>query len=193
MVPRDAGDLPPWSRELGFDNLDRVLGGGAARIDGDCVGVVDLPDYPIAAIRTGQFTNDGVLWEADIPFGEEAPDYAATRRDALAKEPLARSVYDVHLAGRELTYLRDGCMGAEAEARFFLHVVPAEDGDLPEHRREHGFDNLDFTLATRGARSDGNCVAVVPLPDYPIATIRTGQYDATGALWTAEFALPGGE
>ena len=193
VVPRDAGDLPLWSRKRGYDNLDHALRGGTARIDGDCVGVVDLPDYPIAAIRTGQFTDDGVLWEVDIPFGDGAPDYAAARRTALAGEPLARSVYDVYLAGRELTYLRDGCTDEEANARFFLHVVPAEDGDLPEHRREYGFDNLDFTLAARGARIDGNCIAVVPLPDYPIATIRTGQYDDTGALWKAEFALPDGE
>ena len=106
---------------------------------------------------------------------------------------MARSVYDVHLDGRTLTYLRDGCTEAEAETRFFLHIVPADEGDLPEYRREYGFDNLDFTLAVRGARLDGNCVAVARLPDYPIATVRTGQYDATGALWTAEFAPPGGE
>ena len=193
VVPVDAGDLSPWRREYGFDNLDRALRGGTARIDGDCVGAVILPDYPIAGVRTGQITDDGVLWDADIAFGEESPDYAIARRDALAGEPLARSVYDVYLARRELTYLRDGCTEAEATARFFLHVVPADENDLPEHRRGHGFDNLDFTLATRGARLDGNCVAVVPLPDYPVATVRTGQYDGTGALWTAEFALPGGE
>ena len=193
VVPRDGGDLPLWSRERGYDNLDRLLRVGTARIDGDCVGVVDLPDYPIAAIRTGQLTDDGVLWEADIVFGEEAPDYAAARRDALAGEPLARSVYALHLDGRTLTYLRDRCTDEEADARFFLHVVPADENDLPEHRREYGFENLDFTLAARGARIDGNCVAVARLPDYPIATIRTGQYDDTGRLWTAEFALPGGE
>ena len=193
VIPRDAGDLPLWSREHGYDNLDRLLRGGTARIDGDCVGVVDLPAYPIAAIRTGQLTNDGVLWEANIAFGEEAPDYAVARRDALAKEPLARSVFDIYRDGRALTYLRDGCTDEEADARFFLHVVPADEGDLPEHRREHGFDNLDFTLAARGARLDGNCVALARLPDYPIATVRTGQYDGTGALWTAEFALPDGE
>ena len=102
-------------------------------------------------------------------------------------------VAHVYRDGRALTYLRDGCTDEEADARFFLHVVPADDGDLPEHRREYGFENLDFTLAARGARIDGNCVAVVPLPDYPVATIRTGQYDGTGALWTAEFAFPGGE
>ena len=193
VVPVDAGNLPSWRREYGFGNLDFFLRRGLARIDGNCVAVAVLPDYPIASVRTGQLTDDGVLWEADIAFAEEAPDYAVARRDALAGEPLVRSVYDVHLAGRALTYVRDGCTEAEAEARFFLHVVPADEGDLPEHRREYGFDNLDFTLATRGARIDGNCVAVVPLPDYPIASVRTGQYDGTGALWTAEFALPGGE
>ena len=193
VIPVDAGDLPSWRREYGFGNLDFFLRRGLARIDGNCVALARLPDYPIAAIRTGQITDDGILWEADIAFGEEAPDYAIARREALAREPLARSVFDLHLAGRTLTYLRDGCTEAEADARFFLHVVPADEGDLPEHRREHGFDNLDFTLATRGARLDGNCVAVARLPDYPIATVRTGQYDDAGALWTAEFALPAGE
>ena len=188
---------PAWRRpnirRHGFDNLDYALWSGSARIDGNCVAAILLPDYPIAAVRTGQYTNDGVLWEANIAFAEEAPDYAAARREALASDPIARSVYDVHLAGRALTYVRDGCTDEEADARFLLHVVPADAGDLPEHRREHGFDNLDFTLATRGARLDGNCVAVARLPDYPIATVRTGQYDDAGALWTAEFPLPDGE
>ena len=198
VVPVDKRDLPRYRREYGFDNADFALQGSRARIDGDCMAVVRLPDYPIAAIRTGQFTDDGVLWEAEVVFDSRGapatpPDYAAARRAALAKEPLARSVYDVHLAGRTLTYVRDGCTEADAEARFFLHVVPADEDDLPEHRREYGFENLDFTLAARGARLDGNCVAVARLPDYPIATVRTGQYDGTGALWTAEFAIPDGE
>ena len=195
VVPVDTGDLPSWRRKLGhgFDNLDHALRGGMARIDGNCVAAVDLPDYPIAAIRTGQFTDDGVLWEAEIAFAEEAPDYAAARREALASEPLARSLFDIHRDGRALTYLRDGCTDGEADARFFLHVVPMDEGDLPPHRKEHGFDNLDFALAARGARIDGNCVAVARLPDYPVATVRTGQYDDTGVLWTAEFALPDGE
>jgi len=201
VVPRDPADLPSWRRKLGhgFDNLNHALQGGAARIDGNCVAAVVLPGYPIASIRTGQFTDDGILWEMEFtPDGRVVvppppPDYAAARREALAGEPLARSVYDIHLERRGLTYVRDGCTEAETDARFFLHVVPADENDLPEHRREHGFDNLDFTLATRGARLDGNCVAVARLPDYPIATVRTGQYDGTGALWALEFALPDGE
>ena len=198
VAPLDPGALPS-ERGLDFDNLDAALRGGSARIDGNCVAVAVLPDYPIASIRTGQITDDGILWEVEFaPDGRgvvppAAPDYAAARREALAGEPLARSFFDIYRDGRELTYVRDGCTEAEAEARFFLHAVPADAGDLPEHRREHGFDNLDFALAARGARIDGNCVAVVRLPDYPIASVRTGQYDETGALWTAEFALPDGE
>ena len=193
VVPVDASDILPWYRTYGFENLDFFLQRGLARIDGDCVAVAVLPDYPIAAVRTGQLTDEGVLWEAEIAFADSVPDYAIARREALAGEPLARSVYDVYRDGRALTYLRDGCTDGEADARFFLHVVPEDDGDLPEHRERYGFENLDFTLAARGARLDGNCVAVVRLPDYPIATIRTGQYDDAGALWTAEFALPDGE
>ena len=198
VIPADVNAVrPAWRRpnirRHGFDNLDYALWSGSARIDGNCVAAILLPDYPIAAVRTGQYTDDGVLWEANIAIGDDAPDYAIARREALAGDPIARSVYDVHLAGRALTYLRDGCTDEEAEARFFLHVVPADEGDLPLHREEHGFDNLDFALVARGARLDGNCVAVARLPDYPIATVRTGQYDDAGALWTVEFALPDGE
>ena len=192
VVPLDPGGLSS-ERGLGFDNFDGALRGGTGRIDGNCVAAVVLPDYPIATIRTGQLSDDGVLWEVEFTPDGRSPDYAAARREALAGEPLARSVYDVHRDGRTLTYVRDGCTDGEAEARFFLHVIPADEGDLPEHRREYGFDNLDFTLETRGARIDGNCVAVARLPEYPIATVRTGQYDGTGALWTAEFPLPEGE
>ena len=196
-VPLDPDDLLGWRSGNSFDNFDHVLRIGLARIDGDCTASITLP-YPIAGIRTGQLTDDGVLWEAEVVFDSGSapvapPDYAIARREALAGDPIARSVYDVHLAGRALTYVRDGCTDEEADARFFLHVVPADEGDLPRHRGEYGFDNLDFTLATRGARLDGNCVALARLPDYPIATVRTGQYDDTGTLWTAEFALPDGE
>jgi len=73
VAPRDPDDLPRWRRKRGleFDNLDAALRGGAARIDGNCVAVAVLPDYPIAGIRTGQFTDDGVLWEVRLTPGGE--------------------------------------------------------------------------------------------------------------------------
>ena len=215
VYPVEPADLPEIRQAYGFDNLDfhalsDTLGNsggigvprlstGAARIDGNCVAVALLPDYPIARIHTGQFiTGGGIRWEVDIAFDDrgmpaEPPDYAEARRAALAGAPLASGVFDVHGMGRTLTYVRDGCSAEDAAARFFLHVEPVDVADLSEHRREHGFDNLDFSLAARGARIDGDCVAVAPLPTWPIARIRTGQYDETGQLWAVAFAFPDGE
>ena len=195
VEPVDMADLSAYRREHGFDNLDFSLATHGARIDGNCVAVVPLPDYPIARIRTGQFTDDGTRWEVEAAFdGRGAllapPDYADARREALASEPLARSVFDVYLVGRTLTYLRDDCAKEDATSRFFLHVDPVDVDDLPERRREYGFEALDFTLATGGARTGGNCVAVARLPAYGVASVRTGQYDETGQLWAVEFTLP---
>ncbi len=198
--PVDADDLPPGRAEYGFDNRDFPFD---ARIDGNCIAIARLPDYPIASIHTGQLSDAGVHWEAEFtPDGRViAPatpdparsDLARARREALASEPLARSVFSVYRDGRALTYLREGCSAEEAAARFFLHVEPVDPDDLPTPRRVHGFENLDFTLARSGERIDGNCVAVARLPAYPIASVRTGQYDGTGPLWEVEFAVPDGE
>ena len=73
--------------------------------------------------------------------------------------------------------------------RFFLHIVPEQASDLPEERRGPGFDNLDFDFFTRGGHFDGKRVASVPLPDYPVASARTGQLDAGRKIWSAEFAV----
>ncbi len=188
--PVDASDLPPGRAEHGFDNRDFPFG---ARIDGNCIAIARLPDYPIASIRTGQFSDAGAHWEVEFTVAPPTTDLARARREALASEPLARSVFSVYRDGRALTYLREGCSADDAVARFFLHVEPVDVDDLPAHRRQYGFENLDFTLARSGARMDGNCIAVARLPAYPIASVRTGQYDGTGQLWEVEFAVPDGE
>ena len=178
--PADPADreLRGDREEYGFERRAFWFAGFGARIDGDCVAAVPLPDYPIARIETGRY----------------APEFAEAARIAVAAaEPLARARFDVFLAEGALTYVREECSAEDAITRFFLHVVPAAAGDLPAHHGP-GFANLDFNLEWRGARTgDGACVAVAPLPDYPIAAIRTGQYDASGQLlWAVEFAPPGG-
>ena len=194
VFPVDAGDLHSSRRMHGFDNHDTRLWRTAVRFEGTCVAFARLPDYPISHIRTGYSREEYPLWEAMLHFdGRDPlppPDYADARRKAIAGDPLARSVFDVYLVGRALTYLRDECTDEDVAPLFFLHAVPVDAGDLPEHRREHGFDNRDFVFTGLGARQAGSCVVVVPLPDYPIASIQTGQYDETGTLWLVEFALP---
>ena len=214
VYPADPADLPEIRKAHGFDNLDFFalsdtlghsgsigvprLSTGVARIDGNCVATTLLPAYPIARIHTGQFTDDGIRWEVDIAFDDqgmpvEPPDYAEARRTARAGAPLASGVFDVYGEGRTLIYVREGCSAEDTAAPFFLHVEPVDRADLSERRREHGFDNLDFSLATRGARIDGDCVAVAPLPGYPIASVRTGQFDGAGQLWAVAFAFLDGE
>ena len=39
-----------------------------------------------------------------------------------------------------------------------------------------------------GARTVGECAAAVPLPQYGIARIITGQFDRDGRIWQVRFA-----
>ena len=190
VYPTDADDLPPWSVEHGFDNLDFDWHEYGMRTeDGACVAVAPLPAYPIAHVHTGQFLRGdggtGTAWSARFAFSPPEADAVP-----LTGEPLVRAVFDVHRHGGALVYVKDGCTEADAEAAFALHLYPVDAADLPAAAsREYGFENRDFHLWERGSRTDGRCVAVVPLPAYPIARVRTGQYDGTRELWTAEFAL----
>ena len=118
---------------------------------------------------------------------------------------MADSEFDVYAAPasdspisggrRTLVYVREPCAEQDVSARFFLHMNPVDRNDLSEERREFGFDNLNFAFAHWGSRRDGRCIAVHPLPDYPIASVATGQFTERGEAWIANFALPddGGE
>ena len=55
------------------------------------------------------------------------------------------------------------------------HLYPVDVAELPDDRRPHGFDNLDFDFLRFGFR-DRRCTALLTLPDYALAAIRTGQY-----------------
>ena len=113
---------------------------------------------------------------------------------------VADSEFDVYAAsasdslisgGRKtLVYVREPCAEDDVRARFFLHLNPVDRNDLPEKRREFGFDNLNFDFKHLGLRQGERCVAVRHMPDYPIDSIATGQFTERGELWIAEFALP---
>ena len=93
--------------------------------------------------------------------------------------------------GNFLAYEKDNCALEHTQPRFFLHIIPVSATDLPEIRREHGFENRDFGfLMDGGSRIDGHCLIERPLPDYPIANIRTGQLNSAGEIWAVELSLP---
>ena len=98
-------------------------------------------------------------------------------------------LFEVYSGGGRVIYRKEPCAEADVTAKFFLHLTPVQHADLPAHRRQHTFDNLDFHFEQRGASLGRKCLAIVPLPDYAIARIRTGQFvPGEGQLWRAEFA-----
>ena len=108
-------------------------------------------------------------------------DLRVRDRDYVARllgdsRPVIRSDWDVYLVENGLVYVKEPCASADTEAMFFLALYPADVNDLPNRRRQHGFDNLDFSFDQRGVISDGRCMATAALPEYAIARIDTGQY-----------------
>ena len=185
VQPVDNADLPQDRRQYGFDNLTFGFDERGAIFDGKCAAIVDLPAYPIERIRFGQFDDAGALWSAVFVLDDAA--YRSAFAEAALSEPAARNHFDLYLQDDRLLFLMDPCDPSDADARFFLHVHPADGGDLPRERRQYGFDNLDFRFDERGLRFDGKCAAIADLPAYPIERIRVGQIGG-GEIWEASLA-----
>ena len=183
------GDLPSPAREWGFTSWDFSLDHFGGRPGGDCLAVVPLPDYPIKAIHTGQ---TGRWYRALYPLPVDPEPLRADYAALSAVEPVARNYFDLYDLGDRLLYLRETCAVADTTARFFLHIVPEKVADLPEEGQAAGIAWLGFDFGRWGSLFDGKCLAAVPLPDYPIKEIRTGQYvpGQDGNLWAVELITP---
>ena len=190
LYPDDLDNLQPERRPLGFESFSFSLLDDGTMSDGDCFTSFDLPDYKVAGFLTGQFLRDkGNLWEDGYNFAAAELPRVVDRLRGRGVEPVIRSYFDVYMDNGRLIYVRDSCSISDTDAKFFLHVLPSSDGDLPLPLRESGFDNLDFMFETRGLMFDGMCVASIGLPDYEIERIRTGQWDPEQQrnLWKEEF------
>ena len=181
---------------------------------------VNFRVFPVAPSAGSAFSR-GALYAAQVapvlwmPFDAPSLEWVEARFDSfVTAEDLqafasdygrlaANSEFDVYAAPasdslisggrRTLAYVREPCAEEDVSARFFLHLNPVDRNDLPEERREFGFDNLNFAFAHWGSWRDGRCIAVHPLPDYPIDSVATGQFTERGEVWIAKFALDGGQ
>ncbi len=104
--------------------------------------------------------------------------------------PVIRSDWNVHLVGNSLIYKKEQCTPADTEPTFFLHLYPVDVNDLPSHRQQYGFDNLDFAFGEQDVIARGVCAARRQLPDYDIAAIGAGQYIGEGRIWEGRFNIP---
>lgn len=65
--PTAKHDLPQHRRRYGYDNLDFEFDRRGFRFAGRCAARINLPEYPIARIATGQWeTGKGTVWEGEI-------------------------------------------------------------------------------------------------------------------------------
>ena len=124
---------------------------------------------------------------------EDYPDLLDWARAAVAAgdfgQPIADSDFDVYMDDGNLIYFKQPCAAEDTHATFFLHIIPADERDLPVDRQEHGFVQEDFRFGSRGKASDGWCIAIAPLPRYAIKRIHTGQFTGEGQAWRAEAEL----
>ena len=114
--------------------------------------------------------------------------------DYESADLLLRSHFDVYRSGNSVIYVRDSCSEADLDARFILHVWPVDVNDLPNDRKQYGFDNLGFYFGDYQFRfdGDGECVTVRELPAYAIRRIRVGQFiSGEGRLWEGNFEFAG--
>lgn len=117
--------------------------------------------------------------------------------ESLGAPALMRHPYEVHRSGPWLIYVKHQCEGGDVGGlpRVFLHVYPVDADDLPDRREGDGFDNLDFRFANHSVYRGGPCIAVRGLPDYPIASIHTGQFtggrEGGTTIWEGAFDREG--
>ena len=131
-----------------------------------------------------------------VPKGSSSP--VRVQRMALdeavafrvgGQRPAIKGEFDVYLLERRLFYMKDLCERADVETRFFLHVTPVGRADFDEGRESLGFNNPNFMLEEHGGgraswgEAGSPCLAEVPLPEYEIAVVGTGQFNAEGRLW----------
>ena len=193
-IPLDPADLPAHRRPYGFDLLDFYFDWrGGVRLDDQCGVIVQLPDYPIGRIRVGQWitAENRTLWETTAePFDAKRHQRYVEQLIAQADEQVARAGWDVYRTGRKLIYRKQPCAPADVQAKFILHVTPADPNELPANRQRHGFESLGFYFDQRGFQLDDQCIAIAQLPAYAIDRIRVGQWIADGnrTVWEAELS-----
>ena len=151
---------------------------------------------------------DGVVFRVTTaePF-DEAKHRARKERyvDQLiqqASEQVSRAGWTVYRTGRTLIYRKEPCAPPDVQAKFVLHVVPADPADLPADRQQYDSENLDFYFNHNSPwsfrfnrnslwsfRLGDQCIAITHLPAYAIDRIHIGQWISkeNRTLWEAEF------
>ena len=219
-VIEPAAALQGAASTYAYANADGVYVGYLYIDDRESVLVVDRFDYGVWQPRrvfksdgyvTGILERQGLLYVVSYSGNVHVinPSVAPVNirlispfhNDDYAKGVIAKDVpsvkssgYDVYIDEGRLIYHKQPCGPADKDTRFYLHIFPVDPDDLPEARKEYGFNNWGFYLLRKGQslpmgwQSGDTCWAVRELPEYAIARIRTGQHiPGDGSVWEADY------
>ena len=220
-VARNPVEAPNSDRAMAHDRRPPP---GYLRQRGVNFQVLPLADSVPEALSAAQYTvrvADGLYmpfnavsrqWVEERFDGREWTSLTSYIKEALAEvrgeTPVLEDDFDIYVIEEKdlLLYVNDECRGANEDAKFFLHIYPVDPSDLPEHRRQYGFDNRDFSTKLAAVEygidywdplpdrlvllEPSRCAIYGELPDYPIAAIRTGQFiSGAGEIWGGRFEL----
>ena len=177
IFPVEQIDLPDFSRENGFDNLDFHFHDFAVGFGERCHAVRFLPDYPIERIWTGD--SGGEIRFIYPGASLRAVDIDTDFLEGLGAPVLEHDDWMIYSTGRHLVFTAT-CEYDQARHPFFLHFYPVEASDLSGEQREHGFEGRDFYFSTDAGVVGDRCAAVREIPDYPLDYIHVGQYVPMG-------------
>ena len=140
-----------------------------------------MSGFSVEQVVSGGFHDAYLIEDTEALINRHATDVVRDLEAILTRTPSIRSTFDVHLSEDMLIYVKEPCGAEDVQETFFVHVVPADENDLPDHRKQYGFGGLDFRFNDGGNRSSGfrpaeRCIAWREFPDYPLTRIRTGQF-----------------
>lgn len=112
-------------------------------------------------------------------YGIDCPsprnDYYQSIMAEIGHSSISSSRWDIYMHKNRLVYTKESCRQEDIDRPFFLHIDPVDKADLPDWRKQQGFDNLGFFFEDGGLRDGEKCLIIRQLPDYDISLISTGQ------------------
>ena len=104
-------------------------------------------------------------------------------------ELVIRSNFDVYRNGKILAYTKTPCTEEDLAPYFFLNLWPRHAPDLPEHRRQRGYETFLYADARLYALWQGEkCALIRKLPEYEIERVVTGQIHGGRRVWDGTFS-----
>ncbi len=174
---------PGWSRQLTHPrHAWRHLAGSVLTYSRDVEAGARAADFIVTPdrVESGALLtpgNERVFLYGPAGIDDLVESYRAAYRQVVSSgDPVARSHFDVYLGDEALAFVREPCVREDVRYWIVMSAVPEDLKDLPGWRRlQYGSDHLVFHSTRAPMLFEEKCMAVFPLPDYPVSRIEARQ------------------